>query len=84
MGVRMPDTNDWYRLFTENAVRRNAANHELGRARYELTQLLVQGQAAGLTVTYMTQLAHVSRETAHKLLREEREEAQPLEELADG
>jgi len=73
MVVRMPDTDvSWYQLFTENAVRRNAASYELDSARCELAELLVRGQAAGLSVSKMAQLSHVSRETAHKLLREAR------------
>ena len=71
MRVRMADTDrNWYHLFTENAVRRNAASSELDAARFELADLLAEGKAAGLSVSKMAQLAHVSRETAHKLLRE--------------
>lgn len=54
----------------KNERRRRSALHQLEDAREELADLLHEGQAAGLTVSAMSQIAKVSRETAHKLLRE--------------
>jgi hypothetical protein len=52
-----------------NGKRRERANAEVTAARDELHELLVRGQAAGLDVSGMSRTAGVSRETAHKLLR---------------
>jgi hypothetical protein len=54
----------------KNRRRREAAEKELDAVRAELRRLLTRGQAAGLDVTAMAEAAGVSRETAHKALRE--------------
>ena len=54
----------------KNRRRREAAEEKLAEARHELRLLLVRGRNAGLNVTAMAQAACVSRETAHKALRE--------------
>lgn len=53
-----------------NRRRREAAEVELAEARQELSELLDRGVAAGLSVSRMARLAGVSRETAHKWLRD--------------
>jgi hypothetical protein len=52
-----------------NGRRRRQAREELARAREELATVLVAGREAGLDVKAMSELAGVSRETAHTLLR---------------
>lgn len=58
------------RALAENKSRRDAADLEQTATREALRALLVRGRAAGLTVAAMARTAGVSRETAHKLLRE--------------
>jgi hypothetical protein len=58
------------RALAYNRARREDARLELDAAREVLQALLVQGHRAGLTVAGMARAAGVSRETAHKLLRE--------------
>jgi hypothetical protein len=57
----------------ENFARRNGARLELERANRELGALLLRGKAAGETVSAMAVAAKVSRETAHRLMRDARE-----------
>lgn len=56
----------------ENRRRRAEAEAEADAARAELVKLLGRGDAAGLTVTAMAHAAGISRETAHRWLREVR------------
>jgi len=57
-------------LFAKNSYRRDQAQRELDAAREELQALLVSGKASGWSVAEMTRLAYVSRDTAHRLLRD--------------
>ena len=54
----------------KNWQRRNRARAELDNAREELRGLLARGQAASFDVAKMARTAHISRDTAHRLLRE--------------
>ena len=54
----------------KNWQRRNRARAELDDARAELRDLLVRGQAASFDVAKMARTAQISRDTAHRLLRE--------------
>lgn len=54
----------------KNWQKRNRARAELEDAREELSELLTRGQAVGLHVAKMARTAHISRDTAHRLLRE--------------
>jgi hypothetical protein len=54
-----------------NAKRRQKAEADFEAARRELAELLIAGRKAGLSISQMAALASCSRETAHKLLREE-------------
>jgi DNA-binding phage protein len=76
-GVSVPDKTDRFRepkeierALAHNRRRREAAALELNGAREVLRALLVRGRAAGLSVAAMARAAGISRETAHKLLRE--------------
>lgn len=82
----MPDSRagSWYQLLTNNAYRRNAARHELSAANLELGQILLRGKEAGESMSGMAGTAQVSRETAHKLLREARDNAEYIEEEIDN
>lgn len=73
----MPDNPDRFRdpaeierALAHNRRLREAAQLELEGEREVLRALLVRGRAAGLTIVAMAQAAAISRETAHKLLRE--------------
>lgn len=66
--------SDTYRIgqrLAKNRARREAVEAKVETLRDELAKLLVQGRAAGLPVAVMARSAGISRETAHKLLREE-------------
>jgi hypothetical protein len=54
-----------------NRERREAAAVETEAAREVLRALLVRGRALGAPIAAMARAAGISRETAHKLLREE-------------
>ena len=54
----------------KNRQRRNRARAELDDARAELRDLLARGQAASFDVAMMARAAEISRDTAHRLLRE--------------
>jgi hypothetical protein len=56
----------------ENRRRRAEAAAEADAARAELVKLLGRGDAAGLSVSAMARAAGISRETAHRWLREVR------------
>jgi outer membrane protein TolC len=60
------------RLLSKNRKRRTRAASELDEAREELRDLLGRGDKLGLPVAEMARIASVSRETAHKLLRDVR------------
>jgi transcriptional regulator of acetoin/glycerol metabolism len=53
-----------------NAKQRDEAEAKLETGRVELAQLLAAGKKAGLAISGMANLAGISRETAHKLIRE--------------
>jgi transcriptional regulator of acetoin/glycerol metabolism len=54
----------------DNRERREETRREADDARQELKGLLTRGKATGLDVAKMAREAGISRETAHKLLRE--------------
>jgi hypothetical protein len=67
---RFRDPDEILRAIGENRRIREETQLELN-AEYEVMRaLLIRGRAARLTVTAMSQAAGISRETAHKLLRE--------------
>ncbi len=68
----MTDTSRISQQLARNRAKREAAEATLESLRTELGSLLAQGRAAGLPVAVMSRTAGISRETAHKLLREER------------
>lgn len=53
-----------------NRERRARAETEVQAAREELRDLLVRGQAVAMDVAAMARTASVSRDTAHRLLRD--------------
>jgi hypothetical protein len=74
--VDMSDTN-WPEeqgvvaaLLAGNRERREAASRELDSAKYELRTLLWRGQAAAMDVADMADEAGISRDTAHRILKE--------------
>jgi hypothetical protein len=70
------------RALSANRERLEAAHAERDAAREVLRALLARGKALGVPVAVMARAAGISRETAHKLLRE----AQPrrTERRTDG
>jgi hypothetical protein len=72
--VRVADTNRGreaiLKALGRNRKRRDAAESELAAARDELRVLLVRGSRLELEVSAMARAAGISRETAHKALRE--------------
>lgn len=68
----MTDTSRISQRLARNRAKREAAEATLDSLRSELRSLLSQGRAAGIPVAVMSRTAGISRETAHKLLREER------------
>jgi Fic family protein len=54
----------------ENRERRALAQQKIQEIRVELRDLLVRGSKVGLNVAEMARLAGVSRDTAHRFLRE--------------
>lgn len=68
----MTDTFRISQRLARNRAKREAAEATLDSLRSELGSLLSQGRAAGVPVAVMSRTAGISRETAHKLLREER------------
>jgi DNA invertase Pin-like site-specific DNA recombinase len=55
----------------QNAKRRREARGKLLDARQELATLLVEGSRAGVPVAVMARAAEISRDTAHRFLREQ-------------
>jgi hypothetical protein len=53
-----------------NRRRREKAQADLSAARRELQKLLVQGRKRGADVAGMARAAGISRDTAHRLLRQ--------------
>jgi hypothetical protein len=74
MTVKVPDRfetrEEIERALTANRDRSDAATAELEAAREVLRALLVRGRALGVPVAVMARAAGISRETAHKLLRQ--------------
>ena len=71
MADNPPGWNQLIWALERNRHRRDEAQAELADARRELRELLNLGQSMeGMTVTRMVHFAGISRETAHKLLRE--------------
>lgn len=74
--VRLPDSSlaeergAVSALLEANRDRRDKADAELRAARQELQELLLRGHAAAMQVAYMAQQAGVSRDTAHRIIRE--------------
>jgi transcriptional regulator of acetoin/glycerol metabolism len=70
----MPDTREAVsKALERNCERRGRLAAETRAARAELRELLARGSALALDVTEMARLAGISRETAHKRLREAKE-----------
>jgi DNA-binding phage protein len=67
---RFRDPEEIIRAIAENRRVRQEAELELEGEREVMRALLIRGRHAGLTVTAMTRVAGISRETAHKILRE--------------
>ena len=63
------------RALAANRERLEAAAAETAVAREVLRTLLARGRAHGVPVAVMARAAGISRETAHKFLREERRQA---------
>jgi hypothetical protein len=55
-----------------NRQRREKAHAEITAARRELQKLLVRGSNRGVDVAGMARVAGISRDTAHRLLRQAR------------
>ncbi len=72
--TRRQQRSELLRALEENRKRRQKAEGALMDARDDLTELLVRGKSLAwpLYVAEMSRAAEVSRETAHKLLREAR------------
>jgi hypothetical protein len=75
--VSMPDSHQRFRdpeeiirAIVENRRVREETQSELDAEREVMRALLIRGRHAGLTVSAMCRAAGISRETAHKLLRE--------------
>jgi hypothetical protein len=67
---RFKDPDEIVRAIAENRRVREETKLELDAEREVLRALLVRGRTAGLKVAPMARAAGISRETAHKLLRE--------------
>lgn len=67
---RFKEPEEIERALAHNRSRREAAQLELNGAREVLRALLVRGRVIGVSVAAMARTAGISRETAHKLLRE--------------
>ncbi len=57
-------------LLEANEERREKAAAEIRAARQELQELLLRGNAAGMQVAEMARKAAISRDTAHRILKE--------------
>jgi transcriptional regulator of acetoin/glycerol metabolism len=58
------------RLLTQNRRKREEAAARLDAARGELAALFNRGLDAGISIVEMARLAGISRETAHRMLRD--------------
>jgi transcriptional regulator of acetoin/glycerol metabolism len=67
---RFRDPDEILRAIGENRRIREETQVELDAERDVMGALLIRGRAAGLTVSAMARAAGISRETAHKLLRQ--------------
>jgi transcriptional regulator of acetoin/glycerol metabolism len=67
---RFRDPEEIIRAIAENRRVREEARLELEGEREVMAALLIRGRAAGLSVSAMARAAGISRETAHKILRE--------------
>jgi hypothetical protein len=67
---RFREPGEIERALAHNRGLRESARLELEGEREVLRALLVRGRTAGLTVAAMARAAGISRETAHKLLRQ--------------
>lgn len=67
---RFRDPEEIIRAIGENRRVREEARLELEGEREVMRALLIRGRAAGLSVSAMSRAAGISRETAHKILRE--------------
>jgi hypothetical protein len=67
---RFRDPDEILRAIAENRRVRDEARLELEGEVDVMRALLIRGRAAGLSVTSMSRAAGISRETAHKILRE--------------
>jgi hypothetical protein len=67
---RFRDPEEIIRAIVENRRVRDEARLELEGEREVMAALLIRGRAAGLSVSAMARAAAISRETAHKILRE--------------
>jgi len=67
---RFRDPDEILRAIAENRRVREETQSELDAEREVMRALLIRGRHAGLTVSSMCGAAGISRETAHKLLRE--------------
>jgi hypothetical protein len=57
-------------LLDANRERRQTAAAEVAQAKLELRELLIRGQSAGMEIADMARRAGVSRDTAHRVLKE--------------
>jgi len=67
---RFRDPEEILRALGENRRVREETQTELEAEREVMRALFIRGRHAGLTVSAMCRAAGISRETAHKLLRE--------------
>jgi hypothetical protein len=67
---RFRDPEEIIRAIAENRRVREETQTELEAEREVMRALLIRGRHAGLSVSAMCRAAGISRETAHKLLRE--------------
>lgn len=67
---RFRNPDEIMRAIVENRRVREEALLELEGEREVMRALLIRGRAAGLSVSAMARAAGISRETAHKILRE--------------
>jgi uncharacterized membrane protein len=67
---RFHDPEEILRALLENRRVREEAQLELEGEREVMRALIVRGHAAGVTVSAMARAASISRETAHKVIRE--------------
>jgi hypothetical protein len=67
---RFQDPDEILRAIAENRRVREDTQSELDAEREVMRALLIRGRHVGVTVSAMSGAAGISRETAHKLLRE--------------